>query len=91
MSATVNLIARIIQEQELIIGPLAWREARKVPGLRVSEKQEVAVEGSARDVLSGLVRQYEGLFGPASRQVCRDAVKSLLSGVPAQDVPDVLK
>lgn len=91
MGTREDLVQRIIKEQELIIGPLAWREAKKVRGLRVSEKREVAVQGNVKEVLSELVRQYETLFGPASRQVCRDAVRSLLPLVPAKDVPDVLK
>ncbi len=84
------LISRIIEEQETIIGPVAWMEARKVQGLRV-DGHEVHVEGVPRDVLDGLVKQYERLFGRASREVCRDAVRSLIAQVPQEDVPAVLR
>lgn len=82
---------RIIKDQELVIGPLAWREAGKVAGLKVSADHAVAVDGDSRQILTGLVKRYEGLFGPASVTVCRDAVRTLLSKVPASDVPDILK
>ena len=36
-------------------------------------------------------RKYEGLFGPASVEVCRDAVKTLIPDMAAADVPDVLR
>lgn len=86
------LVERIIREQEQIIGPLAWVEAKKVSGLTVDvKKHRVDVVGKTRDALSQLVKQYEGLFGRASREVCRDAVRSFLPEMPAQDVPDVLK
>lgn len=82
---------RIIEDQELVIGPLAWREAKKVSGLKIGADHAVKVDGDSRSVLAGLVSQYEGLFGPASVQVCRDAVRSLLPKIPDADVPDVLK
>lgn len=43
------------------------------------------------DVLGRLVAQYEKLFGAASREVCRDAVRPLLSQVPQDEIPAVLK
>ena len=32
---------RIIREQELIIGPVAWDEAKKVPGLTIVDSKMV--------------------------------------------------
>jgi hypothetical protein len=83
---------KIIHEQELIIGPVAWEEAEKVTGLRINvQSHEVDIEGDARDVLERLVAQYEKLFGKASREVCRDAVRPLLSQVSENDIPAVLR
>ncbi|TAK04054.1 hypothetical protein EPO34_02765 [Patescibacteria group bacterium] len=90
MPAASILAERIIKEQELVIGPLAWREAEKVPGLKVSGKK-VGISGSSKEVLTRLVGRYEGLFGPASVEVCRDAVKTLIPDMAAADVPDVLR
>ena len=34
-----QIAKRIIKEQELVIGPLAWEEARKVQGLQVVDQK----------------------------------------------------
>ena len=91
MSTAVALAKRIIEEQELVIGPLAWREAKKVSGLQIGDNHSVKMDGESRTVLDELVKQYEDLFGPASVEVCRQAVRSLLPQVPSTDVPEVLK
>lgn len=89
---TDQLASRIIKEQELIIGPLAWDEAKKVPGLMLDIAQHAAhVEGDTPVVLGALVTRYERLFGKASREVCRDAVRPFLSQVPQEEIPAVLK
>ena len=74
-----QLAESIIQEQAVVVGPLAWEQAGKVSGLRIDiTKHEVNIEGNAKEVLEKLVAQYEELFGAASREVCRDAVRPLL-------------
>lgn len=85
------LIEKIIKEQELVIGPLAWREADKVEGLIAKKDKGVSVKGNVKDILSDLVEQYEGLFGPASVEVCREAVQPLLADASKSDIPDALK
>lgn len=87
-----SLVARIIKEQEFIIGPVAWEEAGKVSGLHVNVKaHEVNVEGDPKEVLEKLVTQYERLFGQASREVCRDAVRPILAQVPDNEIPAILR
>lgn len=91
MSTAADMAMVIIKEQEAVIGPLAWSVAEEVTGLDVGAKHHVTLSKSGSVVLAGLVKKYEHLFGPASREVCRDAVRSLLPKVPATDVPDVLR
>jgi len=92
MPGVEHIAVRIISEQESIIGPVAWSEARKVRGLRVDQATHgVQVEGNSRETLEALVAQYERLFGRASREVCRDAVRPLISQVPQEEVPAVLR
>lgn len=87
-----QIAVKIIEEQELIIGPVAWEQAGKVSGLRIDAvNHQVSIEGNAKEVLENLVAQYEQLFGPASREVCRDAVRPLLSQIPDEEIPAVLK
>ncbi len=92
MSIEDQLAEQIIKEQALVIGPLAWEEAAKVLGLKVDSAQKtVHMEEDPRLVLERLVTQYEQLFGVASREVCRNAVRSIISQVPDERVPAVLK
>ncbi len=94
MTTLDQIALKIIREQELVIGPLAWTEAGKVTGLQVvdQKKGEVALQnGDPKDVVNRLVAQYERLFGPASHEVCRAAVASMIADLAAADVPSSLK
>lgn len=90
MTDAKTLALKIIREQELVIGPLAWSEADKVRGIDRDGKT-ISLSGDGKTVLEALVKQYERLFGPASREVCRDAVRGLLSDADPLIIPDVLK
>ncbi len=84
---------RIIKEQELVIGPVAWEEARKVVGFHIidQDKGEVSFDGNPQDILNKLVAQYSRLFGQVSREVCKQAVQDLIAELPQADVPDSLQ
>ncbi len=92
MDIANKIVSRIIQEQEAIIGPVAWEEASKVTGLRIDiQSHTFKIEGNTKEVLEKLVAQYERLFGQASREVCRDAVRPFLSQATPEEIPTVLK
>ena len=84
---------RIIKEQELIIGPVAWDEAKKVPGLHVinQQKGEVSFDGDGKETVNKLVAQYTRLFGRASSEVCKEAVQDLIVELPKDQVPSSLQ
>jgi len=86
-------VAKIIKEQELIIGPLAWDEARKVLGLKVMNQSasELILEGDEKGIIDGLVARYDRLFGRASHEVSREAVARLLADLTPTDVPMSLR
>jgi hypothetical protein len=89
-----QIAVRIIKEQELVIGPLAWNEARKVPGLQIidEKKGEVTLQnGDPKGIIDKLVAQYERIFGKASHAVCHDAVKDLIAGMSQEEIPSSLK
>ena len=92
MTPLDHIAQKIIEEQELIIGPLAWSEAAKVAGLSVdAAKKTVSISGDQKVVVDALVEQYERLFGRASHEACRDAVASLLASMPMGEVPSSLR
>ena len=90
MDIFAKLAEKIIQEQENIIGPVAVEQARKVEGLEVGSNKDVKIVGDAKNVLENLVNQYEKLFGRASIEVCREAVKGLVSQIPQDQIPSIL-
>lgn len=89
--STLDIIAtKIIKEQELIIGPMAWLQAEKVTGLHIKDKKsgEVTIENdNAKSIVDNLVGQYEHLFGRASREVCKEAAAGLLAELSPAEVP----
>ncbi len=90
MSVFVQMADKIIKEQQAIIGPVAFEQAKKVPGLKLDEqKRSVSLEGNEKEIIQKLVEQYQHLFGQTSVEVCKDAIKSL--SVPADSLPALLK
>lgn len=91
MDPYVEAVSRIIKEQQLIIGPIALDQAKKVAGLQVSGADDVKITGNKKEVLSNLVDQYAKLFGKASVEVCKEAFATVSSKIPPSDIPDTLK
>ena len=93
MTVLEQMALKIIREQELIIGPLAWTEAQKVSGLsaNLSNKEAVSITApDAKETVNRLVAQYERLFGRASHETCREAVASILAELSPADTPTSL-
>ena len=95
MTIFQQITIRIIREQELIIGPVAWSEAGKVAGLYIvdQKKYEVNLEDSGKEpmIIDQLVARYERLFGRASHEVCREAVSSIVVNLKPEEVPVSLR
>ena len=83
------IVKEIIRYQESIIGPLAWSEASKVNGIN-TKGQDVLVSGDGKKILELLVKQYENLFGLASVEACKDAIRPLLPKMGEIDIPQIL-
>ncbi len=86
-----QIVIKIIKEQELVIGPLAWNEASKVPGLKVSNHEVTFNNGDQKETVDRLVSQYERLFGRASHEVCREAVASMIADLKPEEIPSSLR
>ena len=92
MDTILQIPIRIIKEQELVIGPLAWDEARKVAGLNVDQSNSsVSFAGDGKEIINRLVAQYERIFGKASHAVCHDAVQDIIAEMRPEEIPDSLK
>ena len=92
-SLDINLLIKsIIEKQSTIIGPLAIEQANKVVGVKVSaDMGSIQVDGDPRQVLNNLVIQYEKIFGLASVEVCKDAVREVQPTVPQKELPEILQ
>lgn len=89
-TAEYNQIAqRIIKHQESIIGPMAWAEAKKVSGVSV-KNHDVTIQGNGK-TLESLVQQYATLFGQASVEACKDAVRPILPKLSGVTIPAILR
>lgn len=84
-------VAEIIKQQQLVIGPLALDQARKVNGLNFTDVNNVSISGDAKDVLTHLVEQYGTIFGQASIEVCKEALKHLKTPPSRDELPEVLR
>ncbi len=91
MDPVAQAVSSIIKEQMAIIGPLAVDQAKKVTGLKIDSITQIEVIGDKKEALAGLVSTYEKLFGKASVEVCKEALKPYLAQIPATDIPDNLK
>ncbi len=87
-----EMAEKIIKEQENVIGPIALEQAKKVTGLSLNwDKHEVEISGDKKKTLDQLIDNYKHLFGQASVEVCRDAVRGIISQVPSSDLPSLLQ
>ncbi len=88
----VNIVERIVSEQENIIGPIAIEQAGRVKGLTVNwKKHEISFKGNETDIIEELIEQYRDFFGQVSVEVCRHAAKKLISQLPVDQQPTLLK
>jgi hypothetical protein len=92
MNIFAEMAEKIIEKQETIIGPIALEQASKVEGLSINwSKHEVNIKGNETNVLEKLVEQYEHLFGQASIEACKEAAGNLLSQLPKNQIPSLLR
>lgn len=92
MDVYEQIAVKIISGQEAIIGPVAVEQAERVPHMKVDwTKKEVSVDGNKVKVIEDLINKYKELFGQISVEVSKQAAASLMSQLPADSLPAVLK
>jgi hypothetical protein len=86
------MATKIIAEQSKIIGPVAYSQAGKVPGLIVDKSTHSAtIQGDGAHVLDSLVGQYKLFFGDVAVEVSKEAVGNLRSSLTPEKVPSLLR
>ena len=86
-----QIVSQIIKDQQDIIGPIALEQAKKINGLTITSLDNITISGDAKDVLSNLVDQYSKLFGRASIEVCKEAMRDSKSTLKPEEVPEILR
>lgn len=88
-----QIALKIIKEQELLMGPVAWLQAGKVKGLHVDGTKSAEIESGSdgTNVVNDLVGRYESLFGRAGREMCKEAASALVADLQPSQVPVSLK
>jgi hypothetical protein len=89
------IIQSIVTHQRDVLGPLAIEQANTVAGIDVDSDGKVKISlNSPKDsvhLLQSLVKKYEQLFGQASVEVCKDAVKESGVAIDQSELPEILK
>lgn len=78
-----KLAVKIITEEEKVIGTVAWDLAFGVDGLLVDTDYTLRLVGNKNKIINDLVAQYEKVFGQSSRELAKDAFKTLSTIVDA--------
>lgn len=87
-----QMVAKIIEQQESIIGPIAVDQAKLVEELSIDWPQHtVSISGSPQTAVDDLVEQYKLLFGQIAVETCKEAVAKLMAQLPADQQPGSLK
>lgn len=89
------IVQSIISHQREVLGPLAIEQASGITGLEVDASGKVKISLKASDnsknLLQSLVKKYEKLFGQASVEVCRDAIREAGVQVEESELPEILR
>jgi hypothetical protein len=85
-----DLVKRIIEEQKLIMGPLAFELAKRTEGLKFENELTFNIEGEPKNVVTNLINQYKELFGDISVQVSRHALLDNAKSFTNEELPELL-
>ncbi|MEI6755771.1 MAG: hypothetical protein WCK80_02025 [bacterium] len=87
-----QMIEKIIEQQEDIIGPVAVQRAKLVDELKIDwPKHQISISGSPKTAVDDLVKQYQVLFGQIAVETCKEAVASIINQIPESERPKSLK
>jgi hypothetical protein len=88
-----QIVEKIIEQQEAIIGPIAVERAKLVTELKINWQQhDVDIEGgNPQAAINELVEQYKELFGQIAVETCKEAVANLIGKLSEDQQPSSLK
>ncbi len=84
------IVNKIIQDQQMIIGPIALQIAKKVGGISILGS-EVHFSTDPKMAIQDLVGQYKKIFGEASVEICKESAHNINVNLSDSELPDILK
>ena len=92
MDVFAQMVEKIIEQQEAIMGPIAIGRAQLVKELEINwAKHDVTINGDERTTIDELVERYKELFGQIAVETCKEAASKLLVQLPADQQPKSLR
>jgi hypothetical protein len=92
MDVFSEIALKIIDRQRSIIGPIALEQAMQVSNMAVDmSNHRVSFFGDKAKAIDDLVKKYADLFGQVSVEVCKDVAAPLITKIPADEQPKMLK
>jgi carbon monoxide dehydrogenase subunit G len=86
-----QMAQQIIEQQEVIIGPVAVEQANQIEELNIDwPNHSISIDGNGAATIDKLVNQYKKLFGQISVEASRQAAAKLLAQLPAPKRPKTL-
>lgn len=87
-----EIVSKIIEQQEAIIGPIAIEQAKQVKDLKVDwQKHDIDIAGNPQVAIDHLVEQYKELFGQIAVETCKEAAANLVAQLPVEEQPKSLQ
>ncbi|OGY82332.1 MAG: hypothetical protein A3F54_04045 [Candidatus Kerfeldbacteria bacterium RIFCSPHIGHO2_12_FULL_48_17] len=87
-----QIAAKIIAQQEAIIGPVAIERAKAVNALKINWQQhDVDISGDPKAAIDKLVTAYKELFGQIAVETCKEAAGKMLSQLSSDQIPTSLR
>ena len=84
-------ILAVIKAQEAYIGPFAWALAKNTKGIVKIDEGKIHIEGTPEQALENLIVEYRKLLGSRSVDVSKAAFTNIFKGVPATELPAILR
>ena len=92
MDVYAQIVEKIIEQQEQIIGPVAIQQAGQIKSIKIDWPQhQITVSGSPQDAIDELVAQYKELFGQIAVETCKEAAATYLAKLTPEQLPTSLK
>lgn len=87
-----TIALKIIEAQEMIIGPVAVERAQTIDNLSVDWTQhKVSLGSEDSTIIDRLVDEYKKLFGEISVEVCKEAAMKAASTMTHEQLPKSLQ